>query len=125
MCENCGEMLAVYSERCPYCGSTHVTRGVAERIGDLSDVKPEDCLQERPPYIHHIPLEFIPGLGPKTLNKLVAAFGTEMAVIHEASLEELQELIPKRIAVLIYQARNGTLSLQKGGGGIYGKVITE
>ena len=125
VCENCGEMLAVYSERCPYCGSTHVTRGVAERIGDLANVRPEDILRERPPYIHHIPLEFIPGLGPKTLDKLVSAFGTEMAVIHEASLEELQELVPQKIAVLIYQARTGTLTLQKGGGGIYGKIITE
>ncbi|WP_148629924.1 endonuclease Q family protein [Bacillus sp. E214] len=125
VCENCGETLAVYSERCPYCGSNQVTRGVAERINDLADAELGDVLQERPPYIHHIPLEFIPGLGPRTLDKLVAGFGSEMAVIHEASLEELKGLVPEKIAMLIYQARGGTLSLQKGGGGIYGKIITD
>lgn len=125
VCENCGEALAIYSERCPYCGSTHVTRGVAERINDLADCLPEDVLQVRPPYVHHIPLDFIPGLGPKTLDKLVAGFGSEMAVIHKASLEELKELVPEKIAVLICQARSGTLSLQKGGGGTYGRVISD
>ena len=115
----------MYSERCPYCGSNQVTRGVAERINDLADAGPGDVLQERPPYIHHIPLEFIPGLGPRTLDKLVAGFGSEMAVIHEASLEELKGLVPEKIAMLINQARGGTLSLQKGGGGIYGKIITD
>ena len=125
VCENCGESLSVFSERCPYCGSTQVTRGVAERINDLADCLPEDVLQARPPYVHHIPLDFIPGLGPKTLDKLVARFGSEMAVIHKASLEELKELIPEKIANLICQARSGTLSLQKGGGGTYGKVMTD
>lgn len=125
VCENCSETLAVYSERCPYCGSTHVTRGVAERIDDLSDVLLEDDLKARPPYIHHIPLEFIPGLGPKTLEKLVAGFGSEMAVIHEASLDDLKKVVPEKLALLIYQARSGTLSLQKGGGGTYGKVIMD
>lgn len=125
VCENCGESLDVYQARCPYCGSNHVTRGVAERIADLSDRDPGSSKKERPPYIHHVPLEFIPGVGPKTLDKLIAQFGSEMAIIHDAALEQLNEVIPFKLAQLIHQARNGQLTLQKGGGGIYGKVIIE
>ncbi len=125
VCENCGETLEVYEARCPYCGSTQVTKGVAERIRELADRPLTEAKTVRPPYIHHIPLEFLPGLGPKTLDKLIARFGSEMAVIHKASLEELSEVVPEKIARLIQQARNGELALQKGGGGIYGKVIRE
>ena len=125
VCENCGEMLEAYEARCPYCGSTQVTKGVAERINELADRSSKESKVERPPYVHHIPLEFLPGLGPKTLDKLVSRFGSEMAVIHEASFEELLEVVPEKIAWLIQQARKGELSLQKGGGGIYGKVIQE
>jgi len=125
VCENCGEMLEAYEARCPYCGSTQVTKGVAERIGELADRHFTEAKTERPSYIHHIPLEFLPGLGPKTLDKLIARFGSEMAVIHEASFEELSEVVPEKLVRLIQQARKGELSLQKGGGGIYGKVIRE
>ncbi|WP_455660465.1 endonuclease Q family protein [Pradoshia sp.] len=125
VCENCGEMLEIYEARCPYCGSTQVTKGVAERIRELADRPLTEAETVRPPYIHHIPLEFLPGLGPKTLAKLIARFGSEMAVIHKASLEELSEVVPEKIARLIQQARSGELALQKGGGGIYGKVIRE
>ncbi|PQD96844.1 TIGR00375 family protein [Pradoshia eiseniae] len=125
VCENCGEMLEAYEARCPYCGSTQVTKGVAERINELADRSSKESKAFRPPYVHHIPLEFLPGLGPKTLDKLVSRFGSEMAVIHDASFEELLEVVPEKIASLIQQARRGELSLQKGGGGIYGKVIQE
>ncbi len=118
-------MLEAYEARCPYCGSTQVTKGVAERINELADRSSKESKAFRPPYVHHIPLEFLPGLGPKTLDKLVSRFGSEMAVIHDASFEELLEVVPEKIASLIQQARRGELSLQKGGGGIYGKVIQE
>lgn len=123
ICENCGEYLQQYQLPCPFCGKNAVTRGVAERITDLSDGKQLIGLIERPPYIHHIPLEFIPGVGPKTIAKLIAFFGSEMSVIHEASLADMMKVIPEKTALLIDQARKGKLTVKRGGGGTYGRVI--
>lgn len=79
-------------------------------------------LRERPPYIHQIPLEYIPHLGPKSLQKLVKAFGSEMKVIHSTSREELEEWVRPEQAGIIIEARQGNIEIQTGGKGIYGKV---
>lgn len=80
---------------------------------------------ERPPYIHQIPLEYIPGLGPKRLKELIKAFGSEMNVIHESTLQQLTNYVPLKVAEAILKARDGRLDLQGGGGGKYGKVIQQ
>ena len=66
---------------------------------------------QRPPYIHQIPLEFIPGLGPKMREKLLNHFGTEMAILHEVSFEHLKEVVPEKMAELVVLARTGELEL--------------
>ncbi|TXK86265.1 TIGR00375 family protein, partial [Parageobacillus sp. SY1] len=76
-------------------------------------------------YIYQVPLEFIPGLGPKTYEKLLARFGTEMYVLHQATEEELKQSIGEKLAKLIILARRGELSIQAGGGGKYGKIASE
>ncbi|MDQ0339152.1 uncharacterized protein (TIGR00375 family) [Caldalkalibacillus uzonensis] len=76
----------------------------------------------RPPYIYQVPLEFIPGLGPKRLQKLINVFGSEMNVIHYASIDQLQQWIPTEVANMIVQARAGQAAIVSGGGGRYGKV---
>ena len=79
-------------------------KGVADRIAELSmnnGQKPE-----RPPYIHQIPLEFIPGLGPKMREKLLNHFGTEMAILHEVSFEHLKEVVPEKMAELVVLCKN-------------------
>ena len=96
-------------------------KGVADRILELSFVS--EKMPERPPYIHQIPLEFIPGLGPKLRGKLLDHFGTEMAILHEVSLDHLKEVVPVKMAELIVAARSGKLKLVAGGGGKYGKVL--
>ena len=83
------------------------------------------CKRERPPYIHQVPLDFIPGLGPKAMEKLLEAFGTEMNILHGATLEQLKEIVPDKLAGYIDAARKGTLILEAGGGGKYGKVKKE
>jgi uncharacterized protein (TIGR00375 family) len=105
---------------CPSCGYSQIVKGVYDRILELQSNEGHHPI--RPSYIHQVPLEFIPGLGPKTMEKLRDYFKTEMTILHDAPFEILQEILPTAIATAIEKARNGTLSLQSGGGGKYGKV---
>jgi uncharacterized protein (TIGR00375 family) len=79
----------------------------------------------RPPYVHQIPLAFVPGLGKRAMERLLAAFGTEMNVLHRATEAELTEVVGPKLAGLVAGARAGTLPIEAGGGGLYGKVLTE
>jgi uncharacterized protein (TIGR00375 family) len=120
VCEKCLEPFNPAAGRCEHCGHEKYVKGVADRIAELS-VSGVPA-PERPPYIYQIPLEFIPGLGPKMREKLLNHFGTEMAILHDVSFEHLQEVVPQKIAELIAAARIGELQLHAGGGGKYGKV---
>ncbi|MEW9699084.1 endonuclease Q family protein [Paenibacillus sp. SI8] len=109
-------------ERCLYCGSKKIVRGVMDRILALADREEPYLPPYRPPYHFQVPLEFIPGLGPKKLNQLLFRFGTEMNVLHKAAYEDLAREVGEDIAAYIVQAREGLLDLEVGGGGRYGKV---
>jgi uncharacterized protein (TIGR00375 family) len=109
-------------ERCADCGSHKIVRGVMDRILDLSDREQTYFPPYRPPYHFQVPLEFIPGLGPKKLDQLLRRFGTEMNVLHRTTQEELENEIGEEIASYLVKAREGTLLLEVGGGGRYGKV---
>jgi uncharacterized protein (TIGR00375 family) len=109
-------------ERCADCGSNKIVRGVMDRIMDLADREKPYLPAYRPAYHFQIPLEFIPGLGPKKLNQLLLRFGTEMNVLHRTTQEELVSEVGEEIASYLVGAREGTLSLEVGGGGRYGKV---
>lgn len=85
-------------------------------------IQEENQAIDRPPYIHQIPLEYIPNLGPKNLERLVKAFGSEMQVIHSSTKEELEQWIHPELARVILEARQGTIDIQTGGAGKYGKV---
>ncbi|WP_096202326.1 endonuclease Q family protein [Bacillus sp. FJAT-45350] len=125
-CEAC--FTPVYEESnkhdflCSICGYKRYTMGVLQRIGQLTSEKVDN---NRPPYHHQIPLEYIPKLGPKTLEKLRNKFGTDMSIIHDATLEELEKVCTKEVAKRIIKARNGELHIQFGGAGRYGKVEVE
>lgn len=134
LCLGCGAMpepeegCAGVPARCPLCGSPKVVRGVYDRVQTLGrlagrDVPPADSA--RPPYIWQVPLEFVPGVGPKLLDRLLDRFGTEMNVLHEASPAELAETAGEAVAARIAAAREGRLQLQAGGGGRYGKALSE
>jgi uncharacterized protein (TIGR00375 family) len=109
-------------ERCADCGSNKIVRGVMDRIMGLADREEPYLPPYRPAYHFQIPLEFIPGLGPKKLNQLLHRFGTEMNVLHRTTQEELVSEVGEEIAGYLVGAREGTLSLEVGGGGRYGKV---
>lgn len=120
-CADCGYRTT--ETPCSNCGGKHLVKGVKLRIEELSDTK--ETLRKRPPYIHQIPLDYIPGIGQKTMQKLLLNFGTEMAVLHEIPESELEKVVPAKLALLIDQGRNGKLSLSVGGGGAYGRVKAE
>jgi uncharacterized protein (TIGR00375 family) len=119
VCAKCLNPKEPNRTECQECGHTKFIKGVAERIREL---KTAEEGPERPPYHHQVPLQFIPGLGPKLLEKLLHHFGTEMAILHEVPEKALTEVVPEKIAKLIIRAREGTLSFDAGGGGRYGRI---
>jgi uncharacterized protein (TIGR00375 family) len=108
---------------CPLCGSGRVVKGVLDRIAEIADYPEARSPRHRPTYCYQVPLQFLPGVGPVTLGKLLNRFGSEMRVLHEAGPEELQSVVGPKLSQLIVQAREGTLPLLAGGGGRYGKPI--
>lgn len=109
-------------ERCPYCGSPKLVRGVLDRIRSIADRKEPKVPAHRPPYHYQVPLEFIPGLGKAKLELLLHTFGTEMNILHQVPEEKLAAAVGVELAGAIVAARSGKLRLESGGGGIYGKV---
>lgn len=120
VCDKCLTAPKKDVKQCSVCGSTKIIKGVYDRIQELATTNEET--RERPPYIHQVPLEYLPKLGPKTFNNLLANFGTEMEVIHNASLDELQKVVSKPLAQMIVQMRKGDLAINAGGGGKYGTI---
>ncbi|MGO4888304.1 endonuclease Q family protein [Anaerobacillus sp. MEB173] len=122
-CEKCCTIIEDSDlEKCAACGHHRFTKGVYERLIELTDHQTSSQEINRPPYVHQVPLEFIPKLGPKTLAKLRDYFKTEMAIIHEAPEEALREVVSDAIVSYIMKARLGELTFKTGGAGRYGKV---
>jgi uncharacterized protein (TIGR00375 family) len=110
---------------CPSCGSDQVTFGVLDRIAEIADTAEPAPPPHRAPYVHQVPLEFVPGLGSVKNNALLNRFGSEMAVLHGAAEDELAAVVGTKLARLIVEAREGRLALAAGGGGHFGKAIAD
>lgn len=110
--------------RCSACGG-RLVQGVAARLEAIADLPPGVHPPDRPPYRPQVPLEFIPGLGPRALERLLTIFGSEMAVLHRARPDELARVVGPRLAERVVAAREGRLQIQVGGGGRYGRVAAE
>ena len=110
---------------CEQCGSTDVTLGVLDRVHQIADHPEPQPPAHRAPYQYQVPLQFVPGVGSALLARLLNRFGTEMAVLHQASRRELGETVGQKVADLIITAREGTMALQSGGGGRYGRAIRD
>ena len=121
-CNNTIETKEPISE-CPNCGSTKVTFGVFDRIELIKDKKQTKSPKNRPPYIYQVPLGFIPGVGGKTIEKLLHTFETEMNILHKLSKDDIEAVVGEKVANAIERARSGNAKVQSGGGGIYGKII--
>ena len=126
-CDNCNQVIETKEPviTCPHCGSSKVTFGVFDRIDLIKDKVKSESPKNRPEYVYQVPLTFIPGLGAKTVDKLLSKFGTEMTVLHKLSEDDLEAVVGEKIAKEIVMAREGKMKIQAGGGGIYGKVSAE
>ena len=109
----------------PYCGSNKLTFGVLDRIELIKDKKESISPKSRPEYIYQTPLGFVPGLGNKTIEKLLDNFGTEMNILHKLSFDDIEAAVGTKLATIIDESRKGRLQIESGGGGNYGKVSTK
>jgi len=122
-CQNCQSLQpADETGRCPQCGFKRVVRGVSNRIEQLADLPAGVHPAHRPPYVEQVPLEFIPGLGPKGREKLYQAFGTEMNILHRTRESDLAQVVGEKTARTIILAREGALSIEAGRAGVYGRI---
>ena len=96
--------------------------GVFDRIEIIKDKEKTKSPDFRPPYIYQIPLNFMPGLGGKTIDKLLNNFETEMNILHKLSEDDIEAVVGEKIAKSIIAARTGNVKIQSGGGGVYGKL---
>ncbi|MGE5473135.1 MAG: endonuclease Q family protein [Ignavibacteriales bacterium] len=123
-CEACNEKVEgeLPVKTCAKCDSRNVVMGVLDRIEIIKD-NPSGSPAHRPPYINQIPLEYIPKLGEKSINRLLEHFDTEMNILHYTNKVQLENIVSPDIAESIIKAREGKLEIEEGGGGLYGRVI--
>ena len=107
---------------CDTCDSINITMGVLDRIEMIKDKPETKSPENRPPYIYQIPLTFIPGLGNKTIEKLLDHFETEMNILHKLSKDDIEAVVGEKVANSIVNAREGNVHIHAGGGGVYGKI---
>ncbi|WP_053219432.1 endonuclease Q family protein [Virgibacillus senegalensis] len=118
VCAECFQPVKA-GDTCRKCSSNKWVKGVADRINELADA---NVFPSRPPYIYQVPLEYLPTLGPKTLEKLLNVFGTEMDILHHTTEKALKEVVSEKLAKAIVSMREGRIRVVAGGGGKYGKV---
>lgn len=123
-CDDCEKSIETKEpvETCPYCSGKNVTFGVFDRIELIKDKKETKSPKNRPPYIYQVPLGFIPGIGGKTIEKLLDTFETEMNILHRISKDDIEAVVGKKLANNISNAINGNCQVVSGGGGVYGKI---
>lgn len=109
-------------KKCDTCDSRNITMGVYDRIEIIKDKKDTKSPSFRPPYVYQIPLTFIPGLGGKTIDKLLELFKTEMNILDKLEYDDIEAAVGEKIAKNIIASKTGNVSIQEGGGGVYGKI---
>ena len=123
-CDNCNSVIDTKNpvSVCPNCGSDKVTFGVFDRIELIKDKPNSKSPKNRPKYIYQVPLGFVPGVGGKTIDKLLNTFGTEMNILHLLSKDDIEAVVGSKVADKIEDARTGNCVVHAGGGGNYGKI---
>ena len=123
-CDSCNQVIETKEPvaECPFCGSDKVTFGVFDRIELIKDKEESKSPANRPPYVYQVPLTFIPGVGNKTIDRLLDSFGTEMTILHKLSKDDIEAVAGEKVANEIIASREGKMKIQAGGGGVYGKV---
>jgi len=112
------------------CGGM-IKKGVRDRVNELADCNSGIHPPHRPPYLHLIPLAEIISLAiRKSVNSksvagiwesLLAEFGTEVNVLVDVPIDELQKVAPGVVGA-IKAFREGNIHVKPGGGGKYGII---
>ena len=123
-CDSCNQVIETKEPVavCPFCGSDKVTFGVFDRIELIKDKEKSKSPANRPPYVYQVPLTFIPGVGNKTIDRILDSFGTEMTILHKLSKDDIEAVVGEKVANEIIASREGKMKIHAGGGGVYGKV---
>ncbi|NPV70893.1 MAG: TIGR00375 family protein [Firmicutes bacterium] len=123
-CPVCGHVATgpAPENECTLCGNARVVLGVWDRVRSIASSYSPVHPHGRPQYMHQVPLAFIPGLGPRSLDRIIAAFGSEMNALHRASAEDLESVVGPILASRVVAAREGRLQVTVGAGGVYGSV---
>lgn len=123
-CEVCNKNIEGIAPvtKCNTCDSKNITMGVFDRIEIIKDKQESISPKDRPEYIYQIPLTFIPGVGKKTLDKLLDVFENEMNILHKVSKDDIEGVVGEKVANAIINARTGKIKIHAGGGGVYGKI---
>lgn len=123
-CDNCNSLSEFKDGLCVKCGSKKIVKGVYDRIMEIEDRKDVSILAQEKinKYVYQVPLEFLPGIGKKTLERMLEEFATEMNILHKIEIDNIEAEFNKKISTQIKNLREGKLKFKSGGGGIYGKV---
>ena len=116
-CDSCNSTIEIKEpvSICPKCGSDKITFGVFDRIELIKDKNETKSPKLRPPYIYQVPLQFIPGVGIKQINKLLDIFDTEMTILHKLLKDDIESVVGEKIAIKIIEARDGNIKIQSAG----------
>jgi uncharacterized protein (TIGR00375 family) len=118
---------------CPVCRRT-LTKGVEQRVEELAD-RPADFKREvAHGFLRLLPLSEIIAtvLGAdspstqavwKKYNLLIEKFGDEYAVLIDAPLEAMTQVVDAPIAQAIVRVREGTAKVTPGYDGVYGQLV--
>jgi uncharacterized protein (TIGR00375 family) len=114
------------------CGK-RIKKGVRDRIREIATFKEPRHPDHRPPYIYLIPLSEIiaKALGQHTpftqsvtkrWDELIAAFGSEIAVVLDADIHEVAKVTIPAIVEAVQAFRDHKVIIIPGGGGKYGTI---
>lgn len=117
--------------RCPVCGK-NVTIGVMHRVEKLADRKEGFHLSGAPPFYSIIPLQEIiaaeknVGVNSKAVwseyLQLVERLGSELAILLDLPLDEIERQSTPRMREAISRVRSGNVHIAPGYDGEYGKI---
>lgn len=116
---------------CPVCHKP-LTIGVLSRVDALADREPGYFPEQRIPFKSLIPLKEILaqvlGIGVNSkrveeeYQKLLSNFSTELNILLDVSLTDLEAITTSEIALAIIKARQGEVIREPGYDGVYGKI---
>jgi uncharacterized protein (TIGR00375 family) len=124
-----GEALRM-GNKCPKCGKK-LTVGVLQRVEELADrpegIRPEGAIPFRSLLPLYEVISFATGVNRlyakavlEQQDRLIRAFGSELAVLLDASLEELSRHSKQEVAKAIVAVRENRLRFVPGYDGVYG-----